>query len=192
MKSLFPIALMLLIAAPSISQKNQEDPGLPELHKIQKIILSPSYSCRSKEDFQKGYAGTGLFLSKSSRSPELLFNGACGSPDYLQGNTAGDDMSVIADLGKIRLEDLNASQAFNVQRIHSPELYSRFTSEVEIGFGHTYAVLVNKRDERALFYFTITGYIPNERLDLRYAVKEYQLLTATAESPGFSWEKKNN
>ena len=101
-------------------------------------------------------------------------------------------MSVIADLGKIKLEDLNASQAFNVQRVHSPELYSRFTSEVEIEFGHTYAVLVNKRDERALFYFTIMGYIPNERLDLRYAVKKYQLLTATAESPGFSWEKKNN
>jgi hypothetical protein len=192
MRSLFFIASVLLTVSPSISQNKPENSDLPELHKIKKITLSPSYSCRSKEDFQKGYASTALFLSKSSRDPDLLFNGACGSRDNLQGSTAGDEMTVIADLGNVRLEDLNASQAFNVQRVNSPELFSKFTSEAQIEFGHTYAVLIDKPDERGLFYFTIAGYIPNERLDLRYSVKEYQLLEVRAQSPGFDWEGKSN
>src|SRR5579864_4646073 len=191
MQSLLLLLSVCLIAAPSISQKKPEDLDLPELHKIKKITLSPSYSCRSKEDFQKGYASTALFLSKSSDGPELLFNGACNSSDDLDVNAAGDDMSVIADLGKVRLEDLKTSQAFNVQQVHSLDLYSKFTREAEVKVGHTYAVLVDKRRERGLFYFTITGYIPNERLDLRYAVKEYQLLELRTQSPGFDWDRKN-
>ena len=191
MKSLFLLTAVLLMAAPSISQKSHDDLDLPELHKIKKITLSPSYSCRSKEDFQKGYAGTALFLANRSRSPELLFNGACNSPDYLDVNMAGDDLSVVADLGKIRLEDLKAEQVFNVQRVHSPELFSRFTMEVQPEIGHCYAVLINRSDARGMFYFTVTGYIPNERLDLRYVVKDYQLLKKYAESPGFDWRKRS-
>jgi hypothetical protein len=186
MKSI--LIAVLLMSAPSISQKVQEDPDLPELHKIHKITLAPSYSCRSKEDFQKGYGNTALFLSKSSRSPDLLFNGACRSTDYLEGG----EMTVIADLGRLRLEDLKADQAFNVQRIHSQELYSRFTSQVEPEIGHVYAVLINKIEARGLVYFTITGYIPNERLDLRYSVKQYQLLNLRGQSPGFDWERRSN
>jgi hypothetical protein len=186
MKSIL-IAAVLLMTAPSISQKGQDDLDLPELHKVQKISLGPSYSCRSKEDFQKGYGNTGLFLSKSSHSPDLLFNGACGSRDYLEGG----EMTVIADLGKLRLEDLKADQALNVQRVHSQDLYSRFTSEVEPEIGHVYAVLINKIEARGLFYFTVTGYIPNERLDLRYSVKQYQLMGLRAQSPGFDWERRS-
>ena len=192
MKSPLLIAALVLMAAPWITQGNQDDAVLPELHKIKKASLSPSYSCRPKEDSQKGYAGTALFLSKRSRGPELLFNGACNSPDELSVNMAGDDMSLIADLGKIKLEDLNTSQAFNIQRVHSPELYSKFTDGALVEFGHTYAVLIDKSYERGLFYFTITGYVPNERLDLRYAIKEFQLLAVSAESPGFDWAKKSN
>jgi hypothetical protein len=192
MKPIFLSFVLLLIAAPSISQKSPENLDLPELHKIRKATLSPSYSCRSKEDSQKGYAGTALFLSNRSRSPELLFNGACNSSDYLDLNMAGDAFSVIADLGKIRLEDLKADQVFNVQRVHSPELYSRFTVEVQPEIGHCYAVLINRSDARGMFYFTVTGYIPNERLDLRYVVKDYQLLNKYAESPGFDWEKRSD
>jgi len=177
-----------LIAAPSVSQKNSEDLGLPELHKIQKVTLSPSYSCRSQEDFQKGYAATALFLSKSSSGPDLLFNGACGAADDIEGQ----GMTLIADLGKLRLEDLKADQAFNVQRVHSQELYSRFTRQIQPEIGHVYAVVINQPNERGLFYFTVTGYIPNERLDLRYAVKDYQLLHMRAQSPGFDWDKQSN
>jgi hypothetical protein len=192
MKPILLLTSLVLIAAPSISQKTQENPDLPVLHKIKKITLSPSYSCRSKEDFQKGYAGTALFLSNKLHGPDLLFNGACNSPDYLDVNTAGDSLSVIADLGKVRLEDLKADQVFNVQQVHSPELLSRFTMEAQPEIGHCYAVLINRSDARGMFYFTVTGYIPNERLDLRYVVKDYQLLNVSAQSPGFDWDKRSD
>jgi hypothetical protein len=88
------------------------------------------------------------------------------------------------------LEDLRADQAFNV-RLNSMEPLLEFTSEAQVELGHTYAVLVNKADERGLFYVTITGYLQNERLDLHYSVKEFRLTTTTARSPGFDWEKKS-
>jgi len=188
MKSMLLISCLLLTVTPSKPQKSHEDLGLPELHKIQAITLSPSYSCRSNEDFQKGYAGTALFLSKSSNGPDLLFNGACGAKDYLEGQ----DLTVIADLGKVRLEDLGAEQTFNVQRVHSFELYSKFLSVVQPEVGHTYAVVLNTRFARGRFYFTITGYVPNQRLDLRYAVKEFQLVHVLAVAPGFDWERKSD
>jgi hypothetical protein len=188
MKSLLLISCLLLTITPSNPQKSHEDLGLPELHKIQAITLSPSYSCRSNEDFQKGYAGTALFLSKSSNGPALLFNGACGAQDYLEGQ----DLTVIADLGKVRLEDLRAEQTFNVQRVHSFELYSKFLRVVQPEVGHTYAVVLNTPLVRGRFYFTITGYVPNQRLDLRYAVKEYQLIHVLAVAPGFDWDRKSD
>jgi hypothetical protein len=192
MKLVLVIVSVFLMAVPSISQKNHEDLDLPELHKIKRITLSPSYSCRSAEDSQKGYASTALFLSNRSRGPVLLFNGACNSPDYLDVNMGGDALSVIADLGRIRIEDLKAEQVFNVQRVHSPELFSRFTMEVQPEIGHCYAVLINRSDARGMFYFTVIGYIPNERLDLRYVVKDFQLLHVYAESPGFDWGKRSD
>jgi hypothetical protein len=192
MKLLLVMISVFLMAVPSISQKTHEDLDLPELHKIKTITLSPRYSCRSAQDSQKGYASTALFLSRSSRAPDLLFNGACKSPDYLDVNMAGDALSVIADLGKIRIEDLKAEQVFNVQRVHSPELFSHFTMEVQPEIGHCYAVLINRSDARGMFYFTVTGYIPTERLDLRYVVKDYQLLHVYAESLGFDWGKRSD
>jgi hypothetical protein len=190
MKTLLLITSLFFISQ-STPQGHREDPALPELHKILKITLSPSYGCRSKEDFQKGYGNTGLFLSRNSSGPDLLFDGACGSPDWLEGSTGGDDMSVIADLGKIRLEDLRADQVFNVQRLHAPELYSRFVRTLPVEIGHTYALLINRRDVRGFVYFTVTGYIPNERLDLRYTVKHYQRVMVRAESSGFDWAQKS-
>lgn len=194
MKDIIAVFALLLGAGPAIPTQTAQSYGLPELHKVNRITLAPSYSCRSREDFQKGYEHTALFISaysKQMHSPDLLFNGACGARDSFDVSTAGDDMSTIADLGKERLEDLRTIQAFNVQRLNSPDLFSRFMREAPVEFGHTYAVLINKRDVRGLFYFTVTGYIPNQRLDLSYAVKEYQLLTVSAESPGFDWSRRS-
>ena len=190
MKPLFLAASVFLITLPPALQSPQKNFDLPELHKIRTTTLSPSYSCRSKENSQKGYGTTALFLSKDSSGPELLFDGGCGSRDHLDVNMAGSDMSLIADLGRVKLEDLRADQAFNVRR-NSMEPLLKFTSEAQVELGHTYAVLVNKADERGLFYVTITGYLQNERLDLRYSVKEFRLTTTTARSPGFDWEKKS-
>lgn len=194
MKGTITVFALLLGAANSMSTQTAQSYGLPELHKISRITLGPSYSCRPRKDFQKGYEHTALFLSsyaKQRNSPDLLFDGACRSDDFFEISTAGDDMSTIADLGKARLDALRTDQAFSLQRVNSPDLFSRFVRQMPVQLGHTYAVLINKRELRGLFYFTVTGYTPNRRLDLSYTVKEYQILSVTAESPGFDWNQKS-
>src|SRR5215467_5485748 len=122
MKPLLALASVLLIYAPFAPQEQKPDLGLPELHMIKTVTLAPSYGCRSKQEFRSGYANTALFLSKYSddrNSPDLLFNGACRSEDYFVGSTAGDDMSLIADLGNVPLEEVTTSKAFNFKRVHS-------------------------------------------------------------------------
>ena len=110
------LAASVSLMAQNVAQKYE----LPELHTIKTITLSPSYSCREKDEFQKGYANTALFLSayaKQRNSPDLLFNGACRSEDHFG---AGNDMSLIADLGEnVSLEEVTGSKAFNLKRIAS-------------------------------------------------------------------------
>jgi hypothetical protein len=132
---------------------------------------------------------------KRRSGPDLLFNGACGAPDYFQAATAGDDMSMIADLGAgIPLEELSAARAFNVQRQHTFAEYSKFARAVQVVADHTYAVLLNASDKRGLFVFTVTEYLPNKKVSLRYAVKSYQVMNGgqISSAAGFDWEKKNS
>jgi len=184
----------VLIASPFASQQQRPDLGLPELHVIKTVTLSPNYGCRSKEEFRTGYANTALFLSKYSddrNSPDLLFNGACGSQDWFEGSTAGDDMSLIADLGKVPLEEVTTSKAFNFKRVHSFDLYSRFTSQAKVEGHHTYALVINKSAIRGLFVFSVVNYVPNKKAELRYAVKEYEIMDVRNRSDGFDWSAKN-
>ena len=190
MKTLLGMALTMFVAVPFVPHQQKPELGLPDLHTIKTVTLTPSYGCRSKEELRTGYAQTALFLSKYSddrNSPDLLFNGACGSEDYFEGSTAGDDMSLIADLGRVPLEEVTSSKAFNFQRVHSFELYSRFTQEARVENKHTYAVVINKRELRGLFVFSVVNYTPNKKVDLEYAVKEYQVMNVRSESEGFEW-----
>jgi hypothetical protein len=169
---------------------------LPALHQIKEVTLSPSYSCRPPEEFNKGYEGTALFLSDYARrrnGPELLFNGGCGAEDYFESATAGDAMSLVADLGAdVELEDLSASRSFNLQRVHRYSAYSKFSKVAKVEAGHTYAVLVNESDKRGLFVFTVAEHVPNKLVRLRYAVKSYQVTPGgRVSSPGFSWDQRN-
>jgi hypothetical protein len=192
MKLALIVASVLFVAT---SSEQKTDLGLPELHVIKTGTLSPSYSCRTHEEFQTGYRKTALFLSKYSEArhaPDLLFDGACGSEDEFQGSTAGDDMSLIADLGTVPLEEVSASKAFNYRRVHSFDLYSKFGQTAKVVPDHTYAVLINKREWRGLFVVSVTGYVPNQRVDLEYAVKEYQVLDVRAQAEGFDWSAKNS
>jgi hypothetical protein len=192
MKSLLLTISVLLMTTPAAVQSTEKNFDLPELHKIHKATLFPSYGCSSNEDFQQGYGRAALTLSKDSRGEELLFGGSCGSQDRLMVNMTGGDMNLIADMGKVQLEDLSANQPFVLLLDHSLEPALQFKFEAQIVVGHTYAVLVNKTFERALFYFTVTGHVQNKSLDLRYVVKDFQLTTTiVAESPGFSWERKS-
>src|SRR3954469_8218001 len=194
MKRVLFVALTLLLASSAAAA--QQDYGLPELHAIKTVTLSPSYSCRSHEDFAKGYESTALFLSDYSKrrnSPDLLFNGACKSDDEFQASTAGDDMALIADLGTdVSIEQLSAHSAFNKQNVHSFPAYSKFAQTVKVEANHTYVVLLNKSEMRGLFIFTVTSYVPNRQVKIKYAVKEYQVIGVKAQSPGFSWEQQNS
>jgi hypothetical protein len=167
---------------------------LPELHTIQSVTLGPSFSCRPTDEFKRGYQKTALFLSAYSRernSPDLLFNGACQSKDYFEASTAGDGMSLIADLGTdVSLDNVSALRAFNLNRVNSPNAYSKFVRAVNVELNHTYAVLLNESDKRGLFLFTVVDYVPNQKVGLRYAVKSYQVaLGGRVESSGFDWNR---
>jgi hypothetical protein len=191
MKSLLLIGSMLLMAAPSTSQKNQEDLGLPKLHKIQKISLSPSYSCRSVEDFQKGYVNTALFLTdriRSFNSPVLFFDGACKSADTFAVATGGDDVSAIADYGDIPLANMAPFDLFGHRRPDSP--VALFTERANVKLGHSYGVLINKRHVRGFFFFRVMAHIPNEKVELEYVVMDYQEIETKAESRGFDWSTR--
>jgi len=191
MKAVITTMVLLLGAVVSSPIEPKEDLGLPALHKIKRAILSPSFSCRSN---LQEYQASVLFLSRYTRrrnSPDLLFNGACGSQDYFEGPHAKDDISLVADLGHIRLEDVSAHLAFNTKNIHSFDLYSKFVAEARVQDGHTYALLISTRDLRGLVVFTVVNYVPNQEVDLRYAVEEYQLLNCWAESEGFNWLTRN-
>ena len=171
--------------------------GLPELHTIKTVTLSPAYSCRSSEQFQKGYENTALFLSaysKQRNSPDLLFNGACKSGNYFQASTNGDEFSLIADLGpEVPLEEVSAARAFNLKRVHAFAEYSKFADTVKVEPNHTYAVLLNESDLRGLFIFKVTEYVPDEKVVLQYAVKSYQIMPGGGvRSEGFDWDKRSN
>lgn len=191
--SIAAVCGLSLLAGGKSSELNIE---LPQLHQIKEANLSPSYSCRAPEEFAKGYENTVLYLADvpNRHSPDLLFNGACGAEDYFQAATGGDDMSLIADLGaNTSLADISASRAFNVQRVHSFPAYSKFTQAVKVEANHTYAVLLNAMYKRGLFVFTVTEYVPNKKVRLKYAVKSYQLTTSSGQrvSAGFSWDQTN-
>ncbi len=160
--------------APVDRVNHDANPALPELHVINKAMLTPSYGCRPRDEVEKGYQGSALFLSEFSRqrnSPDLLFNGACGAEDFFEVATTGDDLTLITDLGPdASFEEISASQAFSLKQ------NALFTGKIRVEFNHTYAVLLSKSHLRGLFIFKVTGYIPNERVDLKYAVKQYQVI----------------
>lgn len=168
---------------------------LPQLHQISKASLSPLHKCRPAEESQNVYQPTTLFLSKHSeriKSPDLVFNGACGAPDYFVVATSGDDLSMIADLGDVPIEDVTAHMVFRLKPDNDPANVNRFVRGARVEFNHTYAVLQNKAHVRGIFFFRVTGYLPNERVDLTYAVKHYQLMGVQDVAPGFDWTRKNS
>src|ERR1700682_1731048 len=98
MKRIAIMGLFLLLWTVAIvPARNPEGTAeLPILNRVLTATLSPSYSCRQKDQFARGYEGAALFLSGFSRSrtaPDLLFNRACNADDYFQASTSGDDMA---------------------------------------------------------------------------------------------------
>lgn len=176
------------------AQSSSSASSLPTLYKIVHVTLSPSYSCRSAQDFAAGYANTALFLSDSSKNvnaPELVFDGACGSPDYFGVQMAGDDLSLITDYGPVALTDWATQTALFSTPQRVANQLAQFTMQNRVQVGHTYGVTINKSHGiRGLLYFTVTAYVPNQSVNLDYAVMDYQLLNLQSQSPGFDWNAK--
>ncbi len=107
-------------------------------------------------------------------NPELLFNGACGSPDYFDVSLNGGSRSLIADLGPIPLDQAPSP----MRGIFSVADKAQFSAEANIVPGHTYAVLTNNSYARGLFVFTVTAFVPDLRVDLQVEVVEYELVLA--------------
>jgi hypothetical protein len=190
------LALVLLtVLYPARSQRTQtstthQPVTLPTLNAVQSVTLSPPYSCNNEG---LNYNTDAIFLSDYSKqvnSPELLFNGACGSEDYFDVNTAGDSMSLIADLGNTPLNAVTTHKAFNLQNVFSWTAYSQFARVAKIVPGHTYAAVINMGDRRGLFVFNVEKFVPDREVDLQYTVKNYQVnLGAIQRSPGFDWNQ---
>jgi len=121
--------------------------------------------------------------AKDINSPELLFNGACNSPDYFQGQTAGDDFDVLADYGEVPLESLTASHAFSPLR--RTDSVATFVREASVKLGHTYGMVINKDHVRGLLYFKVTAYMPNQKVELDYVVLDYKILRVEARAARF-------
>ncbi len=162
--------------------------GLPKLHVMNRVVLSPTYSCRPPEELNRGYENTALFLSAYSKrrnSYDLLFNGGCRSEDTFDV----PDMSLIADLGESQyLDEISAHLAFNLQS--KAETFSKFQRQIKVQFGHTYAVMINDGEKRGLFLFTVVNHSQNKQVEIKYVVRSYQVIKVVEESPGFEWAKK--
>jgi hypothetical protein len=190
------LLLGILVLTMAFPGRGQRGPGshvpvkLPALNVLQSATLTPPYSCNQNP--AQGYGTTALFLSDYSQQngPELLFNGACGSVDYFDVNTNGDQMSLIGDLGSIPLASVTTQQVFNLRKVDTPADYTKFATVANVVEGHTYAVVTNTGPIRGLFVFTVVKFVPDREVDLQFEVKDYQINLGPFErSPGFDWNK---
>jgi len=109
--------------------------GAFTLNTVRAATLGPAYSCRSAQQVSQGYGSTALFLSSYStkrNSPEAPFNGACGAENYFDVDMAGDQMSLIADLGAAPLQGITAQKVFNYRGVHDWSAYTKFAREAKI------------------------------------------------------------
>lgn len=172
------IIVLLVLAAPYAHA--QASDTLPQIGVRQTAILSPSYSCRSAAEFyERGYDGPALFLSDAMQrrnSPDLVFNGACGSKNYFQSVTHGVNFSLVADLGTgVVASELLTLTELDARRDYRTLWNKGFRRYVPVVPGHTYAVLLDKHGIRGLFVFTVTDHVKDRRVEVSYEVLDYRV-----------------
>lgn len=189
MKHILLIALIPLVIACGKDKSEAEDYSgfkLPELHKVQTTTLTALYSCGGN------YEESALFLSAYSKrfvGPDLLANGNCQGHGYFEAQTAGDDIALISDIGEVPLEMVTANEALNYSRYSGVENPTDFRTNVDIIEGHTYVVLLAKREVRALYLVHVDAYEKGRPLRISYVVKKYQIQETRTASRGWDWEK---
>lgn len=158
---------------------------LPELNTVLSFHFSKPYSC------SMSYNTSALFLSSASlerASPELLYNGPCDEPSYFQASTAGDDFSLIADVGELDIVNATSSRAFSWPNVVGKD--NTFKNQAAVVVNHLYAVLLTKSEFRALFWVKVSADFkpnrPHGGLDITYAVRSYSVTKEVEASPGYT------
>ena len=158
---------------------------LPELNTVLPFHFSKPYSC------SMSYNTSALFLSSASlerASPELLYNGPCDEPSYFQASTAGDDFSLIADVGELDIVNATSSRAFSWPNVVGKD--NTFKNQAAVVVNHLYAVLLTKSEFRALFWVKVSADFkpnrPHGGLDITYAVRSYSVTKEVEASPGYT------
>lgn len=123
--------------------------------------------------------------------PDLLYNGACHSGDnYVEVRKGTDDMSLITDLGDISIQEVSANMIFNPSGVAHRN--SQFAKEQIVKEGHTYGVLINTKEIRALYVFRVISHTKDGPMKIDVAVKFYSINNTIVESKGFDWTKDNS
>lgn len=152
---------------------------LPQIGVKRTIELSPSYSCRTATAFARGYQRTALFLSnemKRLNSPDLLFNGACGSENYFQSATHGGNYSLVADVSANAATTwLRSVIRLDPRRDRLALAKMGFGRKAAIVPGRTYVILLDKQGVRGLFVVTVTKHAKDTSVELTYEVLDYQV-----------------
>ena len=163
------------LAAPQAQTRDT----LPQIGVKRTTELSPSYSCRPTTAFERGYQRTALFLSdemKRRNSPDLLFNGACGSENYIQSSTHGGNYSLVADVSANAATSwLRSLTRLDPRKDRLALTKLGFGGEAAVVPGHTYAILLDKHGVRGLFVVTVTKHVKDTSVELTYEVLDYQV-----------------
>ena len=173
---------LLVVTIPQTQAQTQTPDTMPQIGVSRTIELTPSYSCRPTEEFQRGYQKTALFLSEEMRrynSPDLLFNGACGSKNYFQAATHGANHSLVADLSTIKAADLLRLRRLDAQKDRAALIKMGFDDDAAVVPGHTYAILLHKHGVRGVMIVTVTNHMQDKGVTLTYEVLDYQVTNET-------------
>jgi hypothetical protein len=191
----FSLLLVVALIAVSASASAFDAPsGLPKLNTIFTHVFDTAYSCGGD------YAKSGLALDGDVQSPDLLFNGACGSDPSFQASFAGEDFSLLSLIGDSQthpLHNVSAHAAFNYANMVGQD--NIFKQDIMSQSGNTYSVLRTQGgggglSTRTLFAFeTVSGCdTANRPCKIAYAVLNYGKVKFEEESPGFDWTKLNS
>lgn len=183
MKSTILLITSLLVAQIA-SAETANDYKLPENGRIQTAILSGSYGCKDAGPF-KVLNLNGEVIDNGNYYPDLQINFACGSTPEFEGT----DLSLIADIGDKKLEDLDyylsLTPNWQVGQSHN------FRKSAPIKENNTYAMVLNTFKFRGLLVFRVISYRDNI-LTIQYATRKYSLIQETQKSEFIDYGKKNS
>eukprot|EP00040_Diaphanoeca_grandis_P011242 m.57580 g.57580 ORF g.57580 m.57580 type:complete len:183 (+) comp22409_c0_seq1:145-693(+) len=172
------ILSMSLLAAVAVAD------NFPQLNTITTRTITSSYSCGTRT------MADSCLTFDSSQAPgadncDVLLNGGCGDDTYFQVNLAGAEMGFISNIGDVALENITSYVAM------TPGV-TGFLQSQNVVVGEVYVMILARSDHRAMFIMKVTSSNSTTGgLTAQTAVRLYESLDVTKQSPGFSWDANN-